>query len=106
MTEKVISAGFSNTDLVEFNYHIDPYDYSDSSLELIVQDRLGNQTTLTFKGVSNVEIQEGFNGCLNGMEIIDISDRQWSHALIEVRSFEQDPCIRFLAMQVDISGNT
>lgn len=102
MNENVIFADFANTDLINFHYHTNPDDYSDSFIELFLQNRVGKTRHLRFNHVSNVVIESGFSGYLGGMEIIDISHRQWASALIEVGNFEQDPGIKFLAMSMDI----
>lgn len=100
MSDTVLLAGFSNMDLVDFHYHIDWQSWKESCIELIAQGR-GRNRHLRFSGVSNLRIDEGFNGSLSGMEIVDISDRQWDSARIEVRNFEQDPGITFLAVSME-----
>ena len=102
MSEKVMFADFANTDLVDFNYHIDPWDPLDNSIFLVAHDRAGNFRKFKFIGVSNLAIEEGFNGYLGGMEIIDISCRQWSHARIAVQNFEAESGISFLAMSIEV----
>ena len=102
MSENVIFADFANTDLIDFRFHTNPDDYTDSFIELVIQNRVGKIRHLRFNQVSNVVIESGFAGYLGGMEILDISSRQWGHACIEVESFEQDPNIKFLAMTMDI----
>ena len=100
MSDAVLLAGFSNMDLVDFHYHIDWLSWKDSYIELVAQGQ-GRGRHLRFLGVSNLRIDEGFNGSLSGMEIVDISNRQWDSARIEVRNFEQDPGITFLAVSME-----
>ncbi|WP_414932261.1 hypothetical protein [Vibrio europaeus] len=102
MSEKVIFAGFANNDLVEFKYNNDPWDSTLSSIELVAHDRNGMFKSFKFEGVSNLEIEEGFNGYLGGTAIVDISERQWAHAQIEVHNYESDSGISFLAMSVSV----
>lgn len=105
MNDTVVLADFSNMDLVDFHYHIDWQSWKDSYIELIAQGR-GRRRHLRFSGVSNLRIDEGFNGSLSGMEIVDISDRQWDSARIEVRNFEQDPGVTFLAVTMGTISDT
>jgi len=103
LTESIIYADFANTEMVDLKIHTDPYNRSASTLELVVHDRKGGFRTMKFEGVTNLAIEKGFTGYLGGMEIIDISSRQWTDALIEVRSFESDPSISFLATNIEVS---
>ncbi|WP_118893602.1 hypothetical protein [Vibrio vulnificus] len=103
MSESVIFADFANNDLVEFKYNINPWDSMLSSIELVTHDRSGMFKSFKFEGVSNLEIEKGFNGYLGGTAIIDISDRQWAHAQIEVHNYESDSGISFLAMSFSVS---
>ncbi|EEX33514.1 MULTISPECIES: hypothetical protein [Vibrio] len=103
MQKKVMFADFANTDLVEFKYNIDPWEPLNSSIELTTHDRAGGFRKFKFMNVSNLTIEEGFDGYLGGMAIVDISCRQWSHAQIEVQNFESGPGIRFLAMSLESS---
>ena len=57
---------------------------------------------LKFEQISNLKIDSDFNGSLSGMVILDIKDRQWAHAKIEVHNFEQDPGITFLAKNMEV----
>ena len=98
--DTIILSGFSNMELVDFHYHLDWQSWKDSYIELIVQGK-GEKRHLRFTGVANLRIEEGFGGNLSGMEIVDISDRQWESARIEVRNFEQDPGITFLAATME-----
>jgi hypothetical protein len=100
MNDAVLLAGFSNMNLVDFHYHIDWQSWKESYIELIAQGQEGSRH-LRFSGVSNLRIDEGFNGSLSAMEIVDISDRHWDSARIEVRNFEQDPGITFLALSME-----
>ncbi len=105
MSDSVLLAGFSNMDLVDFHYHIDWQSWKDSYIELVAQGQ-GRNRHLRFVGVSNLRIDEGFNGSLSGMEIVEISDRQWDSARIEVRNLEQDPGITFLAVSMETVGGS
>ncbi|WP_431095324.1 hypothetical protein [Polaromonas aquatica] len=105
MNDAVLLAGFSNMDLVDFHYHIDWQSWKGSYIELTAQGQ-GRKRHLRFSGVSNLRIDEGFNGSLSGMEIVDISDRQWDSARIEVRNFEQDPGVTFLAATMETVSDT
>ena len=102
MNKNVILADFVNTDLIDFHFHTNPDDFTDSFIELLLQNREGKKRHLRFNQVSNVMIESGFTGYLGGMVIIDISDYQWGYARIEVQNFEQDPSIKFLAISMDI----
>ncbi|MCR9907037.1 hypothetical protein NB545_06090 [Vibrio campbellii] len=103
MSSKEIFSNFANTDLIELKYNISPWDTTESSLILINHDRHGGFKKFTFRGVSNLRIDEDFSGYLGGTVIVDISDRQWAHAAIEVQNFESGSGLYFLAMTVDIS---
>ena len=100
MNSGVLFADFGNMELVDFHYHIDWQSWSDSYVELVARGP-GRNRHLRFLGVSNLRIEEGFNGSLSGMEVVDISDRHWDSARIEVRNFEQDPGFTFLAISVE-----
>lgn len=102
MNEPILLSGFSNTDLVDFRYQLDPENFSNSSIELIIRSREGQSRKLRFEQVSNLKIDEDFSGCLSGMIIVDISSRQWGNARIEVQNFEQDSGITFLAKSMEI----
>lgn len=55
---------------------------------------------LRFSNPVEVKIDQGFNGQISGFEILDISNRQCDRINIEVRNFEQDPGITFMAKDV------
>ena len=105
MNEPVVLSGFSSMELVDLHYHIDWSDWKASYIELIALGQ-GRKRHLRFHGVSNLRIEEGFNGSLSGMEIVDISSRQWASARIEVRNFEQDPSVTFLAATMESVNDT
>ncbi len=102
MEEPVLLGGFSNTDIVNFVYHTNPENCDDSYIEIEAQSRTGERRRLRFEQVSNLEIENGFSGCLTGMIIIDIGSRQWDGSRVEVQNFEQDAGITFLANSVEI----
>jgi hypothetical protein len=102
MNEPVVMAGFSNTDLIELRYKLDPKDYSNNYIELTLQNKEGLTRQLRFEQVSNLRIDSEFSGGLSGMIIIDISSRQWSNAKIEVVNLEQDPGITFIAQRMEV----
>ena len=102
MSEPILLSGFSNTDLVEIKYQLDPERYSNSYLELAIRSRDGLNRKMKFEQVSNLEIDQDFTGDLSGMIIVDISSRQWDQAHIEVQNFEQDPGVTFLAKSMEI----
>jgi hypothetical protein len=102
MSEPILLSGFANSDLIDFRYKLDPDNYSNSYIELSVRSRAGLNRNLRFNQVSNLQIDSGFSGCLNGMVIIDISSRQWGRARVEVRNFEQDPGVSFLAQEMEV----
>ncbi len=101
MDEPTILAGFSNVDLVDLQYHIGE-EYDDRFILLSCRSRDGKARQLRFNHPTNLKIEEGFDVCLTGMEVIDISSRQWANAKIEVINYEQDPRITFLAMSMEI----
>lgn len=105
MNDTLLYADFSNTNLVDFHYHIDWQSWKESYIELVALGTAGKRR-LRFLGVSNLRIDEGFSGSLSGMEIVDISDHQWDSAQIEVRNFEQDPGITFLALSMEIVSDS
>jgi hypothetical protein len=102
MSEPVLLSGFSNTDLIDFRYHLDHEDFSNSLIDLVIRSRDGLSRELRFRQVSNLKIDEGFSGGLSGMIIVDISSRQWSNARVEVQNFEQDAGITFLAQKMEV----
>jgi hypothetical protein len=102
MTEPILLSGFSNTNLIDFKYHLDPENYSNSYIEMAVQTRTGLNRKVRFEQISNLNIDQNFSGSLSGMIIVDISGRQWSGSRIEVQNFEQDPSITFLAKYMEI----
>ena len=73
--------------LVDFHYHIDWHSWNEGYIELVAEHQ-SKRWHLRFLGVSNLRIEEGFLGALSGMEVLDISDRQWDSALIEARNFK------------------
>ena len=101
MQEPTILAGFSNVDLVDFQYHIGE-DLNDRYILMKCKSRDGKVRDLRFNQPSNLKIDEGFWDGLSGMAIVDISSRQWANAKIEVVNFEQDPGITFIAMSMDV----
>jgi hypothetical protein len=102
MDEPILLSGFTNTDLIDIRYHLDPEDFSNSFIELTAQTRTGEKRSLKFGQVSNLKIDSGFCGSLSGMVIVDIKSRQWGHSKIEVQNFEQDPGVTFLAASMEI----
>jgi hypothetical protein len=46
-------------------------------------------------------VDEGYAGAGSGMEILDVSATGMDTARVRVRSFEQDPAIRFWARDVE-----
>jgi hypothetical protein len=87
-------------DVVYMEWNINPYDYKESHLILHLQK--GEEIKkLKFIRPTEVEIEKGFNGVnCSGMEIIDIKDRQLDNINIQVRNFEQDAGITFMALDV------
>jgi hypothetical protein len=55
---------------------------------------------LRFLSPSNVQVDAGFCGQCSGLAIHDIRSRGWDRITVEVRNFEQDPGITFLAASV------
>lgn len=102
MSEPILLPGFSNADLIDLRYHLDPDDFTNSLLDLVIRSRDGLNRELRFKQVSNLKVDEDFSGCLSGMIIVDISSRQWGNARIEVQNFEQDAGITFLAQYMEV----
>lgn len=106
MSEKELFADFTNNDLVEFKYNIDPWDASLSLIEMVAHDRAGRFRKFKFENVSNLEIEKGFTGYLGGTAVVDISCRQWAHAQIKVYNYESDSGISFLAMSFEVTEVT
>ena len=105
MNDTVLMGGFSGMYLEDFQYHIDWSCWKDSYIELsAIKD--DQRRHLRFNGVSNLQIEEGFSGSLSGMIVVDIADRHWDVARIEVRNFEQDPGITFLAITMEVIHDT
>jgi len=48
----------------------------------------------------DLEIEKGFYGNICGMEILDIKDHQLDNIGVQVRNFEQDAGITFMAKEV------
>jgi hypothetical protein len=87
--------------LVDLHFHIDWISWKESYIELVAEAP-GKRRHLKFNAPRNLRIEEGFRGNLSGMEIVDISDRQWDSTGIEVTNFEQDAGITFLAANMEI----
>jgi len=102
MNEPILLSGFTNSDLTDLNYHLDPEDYSNSSIELSIQNRDGLKRKLRFEMVSNLKIDQDFSGSLSGMVVVGVSGRQWGNVRVEVQNFEQDPGITFLAKTMEV----
>ncbi len=102
MSDPILLSGFSNTDLTDLRYHLDPENYSNNYIELAIRSRAGLIRKVRFEQVSNLKIDQEFSGSLSGMVIVDISSRQWSNARIEVQNFEQDPGVTFLAQSMEV----
>lgn len=100
MIDKLILGGFNKL-LVDFHFHIDWIFPEENYIELIA-DAPGRKRHLRFKAPRNLHIEEGFNGNLSGMAVMDISARGWDSTNIEVLNFEQDPGITFLAASMEI----
>ncbi len=105
MSERLLLGGFSNMQLVDFHYHVDPDSWESSYIELVAEGQ-GKRRHLRFEAPRNLHIEEGFSGSLSGMEILDISDRQWGSTRVKVSNFEQDPGITFLAASMEIVSGT
>ncbi len=105
MNNHVLLTGFSNMQLVDLHLHIDHASMMGSKIEIVAEGG-GEKRHLRFAGASNLRIDEGFTGSLSGMEIVDISSRQWDLARIQVRNFERDPGITFLAATMESGTDT
>jgi hypothetical protein len=105
MNEPILLSGFSNVSLVDLRYHLDQEDFMLSSIELIIMNSRGKIRHLKFEQISNLTIENGFNGNVSGMVVVDIKGRQWSHSNVEVQNFEQDPGITFLAKNMKVLIN-
>lgn len=104
-SDPVILGGFRGMRLVDLHFHQDWDSWKESFIELLAVN--GDKTRhMRFDGVTNLKIDEGFSGSLSGMEILDISARQWYCWRIEVRNTEQDPGITFLANRMKIISDT
>jgi len=105
MDEPVLLSGFSNMQLIELHLHIAQESSLDTSIDIIAVGA-GKRRHLRFLGVSKLQIDQGFSGSISGMEIVDISSRQWDSARTQVRNFEQDPGITFLAAAMENVSDT
>ena len=105
MSDTLMLSGFSNMSLMDLHYHIDWKSWKGSYIELIAQGK-NKRRHLRFMGVTNLRIEEGFCGSLSGMEVVDISGRQWDSAQIEIRNIENDPGLTFLAAAMEIVSET
>ena len=85
-------------------FHTDRNDFSNSYIDIhFVKGEESKK--LRFFEPTEVEVEKGFYGDNNGMEILDITDRQYDGVGIEVRNFEQDAGITFLAREVKEINN-
>ena len=83
-----------------FGYKIEKENTKNSYIDIHLKK--GNEVRkLRFLQPTQVEIEKGFNGNICGMEILDIRKRQLEGIGIEVRNFEQDAEITFLAREVE-----
>ena len=98
MSEPLIMGGFSNFKLLDLNYHLDQVDIENSFIELKLINPSYQLRHLKFIWPTCLCIEEGFR--LSGMEINDISSWQWGNSRVQVRNFEQDPGITFLAKEM------
>ncbi|HEY8158834.1 MAG TPA: hypothetical protein VIF10_09035 [Methylobacter sp.] len=105
MTDRLILGDFSNMKLFDLHFHMDWISWQDSYIELVAEAP-GRRRHLKFSSPRNLCIEQGFNGNLSGMAIMDISDRQWDSTNLEVINFEQDAGITFLAESMEIIGDT
>jgi len=102
--EPTILGGFTNCDIDHLEYHLGD-EYQESYIRLKCNNRKGLKRELVFHSPSNLEIQKDSFGSLSGMEVIDISTRQWDCAKIEVINYEQDPGMTFIAKSMEIILN-
>lgn len=101
MDEPVLLGGFSNFRLTEFRYHVSVDPYDETFIEMIA---LGSGCTrhLRFAQPRRLKVDEGFEGCLSGMVVRDISSRQWGGIAVEVGNLEQDPGLTFIAKSMEV----
>ena len=103
----IIEYWFNNSDYFfssRFNKNLLSFTkkFEEKYLILTCKNRNDKIRKLRFTNPSKLIIEDGFYDCLTGMEIIDISSRQWGNAKIEVINYEQDPGITFLAQDMEI----
>lgn len=101
MDEPVLLGGFSNLRLTEFRYHISVNSCDESFIEMIASGS-GCTRHLRFAQPRRLKVEEGFEGCLSGMVVRDISSRQWGGIGVEVSNFEQDPGLTFIAKSMEV----
>jgi hypothetical protein len=101
MDEPVLLGGFSNFRLTEFRYHVSVDPYDESFIEMIASSS-GNTRHLRFAQPRRLKVDEGFEGCLSGMVIKDITSRQWGGIGVEVGNLEQDPGLTFIAKSMEV----
>lgn len=86
-------------EIVYLGYEISIHDYKNSYID--IHFKKGEALIkLRFNQPQGLEIEKGFCGYVSGMEILDIRDRQLDGIGVEVRNFEQDAGITFLARDV------
>jgi hypothetical protein len=86
-------------DIVHMDWHLLGDAPGKSHLDLTFVNG-GEIRRLRFLSPRDLKIDEGFCGVCSGLEILDISRRQWDNTKVEVINFEQHPGITFIAADV------
>ena len=86
-------------EIIYMSYKLSHDNYEQSYIELHLE-KGGVVKKLKFTQPTELEIEKGFTGNICGMEILDINDKQLENIGVQVRNFEQDPGITFLAKEV------
>jgi hypothetical protein len=74
-------------EIIDFNYHHDPYEYSKSYIDLTLQkDEVVRR--LRFLEPKDLMIEKGFPSPTRGMAILDVSHHQLDRINIRVADFE------------------
>ena len=84
--------------IIGLNCQYDFGDFRNSYIDMRLQKGVTIRR-LRFQSPFDLKIQPHFPSC-SGLEILDISGRQWELATVQVRDFEQEQAISFYAADV------
>jgi hypothetical protein len=92
-------------DLVGMHWKLDPKDDRKDTLDLTLR-KDGVVRRLRFLQPHNIKIDQSFHGNLGGFTILDVTSRQWDGINVEVKNYEQDPGLTFVAADVIELGDS